>query len=372
MASWPHREQRSRWPPSVAVRQNSMAYSTRRWSHVNQDRFFSMKSIAVLSDDVGHLEGWLVHRFCSFRERLTSSELETANRIQRVGHGGQMLLRKVQVHGGVFELGMAQQHLDRAQIGAGFEQVSRKTVPQGVRRDVFGDAGPLGGLLAGFPRHLRGDGNIGAPVLHGAGKQIGLGFHPTPIDAKCLQQLRAQRHIAVVAALALTDVHHHALAIDVSGFQAAQLGAAHASGVQRHEHGLVKQVAGRADQQRYLIRAEDLRQLAMPLGHREIIQQVVPFQRLVEEEAESGHVLLHGARIELLVLKQVRLVLAQMVGSELVGSLMEVLGEVLHDSQVAFYGTLGVITTLEFLQHHFVEVGSQGPPCDPQNTPAEA
>jgi hypothetical protein len=38
----------------------------------------------------------------------------------------------MQVHGSVFELGMAQQHLDRAQIGAGFEQVSCVAVPQGV------------------------------------------------------------------------------------------------------------------------------------------------------------------------------------------------------------------------------------------------
>ncbi len=35
------------------------------------------EAIAVLSDDVGHLEGWLVHRFCSFRERLLVSGLET-------------------------------------------------------------------------------------------------------------------------------------------------------------------------------------------------------------------------------------------------------------------------------------------------------
>jgi hypothetical protein len=36
---------------------------------------------------------------------------------------------------------------------------------------------------------------------------------------------------------------------------------------------------------------------------------------------------------------------------------MEVLGEVLHDAQVAFYGTVGIVTTLEFLQHHFSETG---------------
>jgi hypothetical protein len=95
----------------------------------------------------------------------------------------------------------------------------------------------------------------------------------------------------------------------------------------------------------------------MPLGHWDIIQQVPPFQSLVEEEAESSYVLLYRARIELLVLKQVCLVLAQMFGSELVGRLVEVLGEILHDSQVPFYGTLGVITTLEFLQHHFSKLG---------------
>jgi len=35
------------------------------------------EAIAGLSDDIGHLEGWRVHRFCSFRERLLWSGLET-------------------------------------------------------------------------------------------------------------------------------------------------------------------------------------------------------------------------------------------------------------------------------------------------------
>ena len=46
-----------------------------------------------------------------------------------------------------------------------------------------------------------------------------------------------------------------------------------------------------------------------------------------------------------------------MVWAKLVGSLVEVLGEVLHDSQVAGYGILSVITTLEFLQRHFPKLG---------------
>src|ERR1700736_3667533 len=35
------------------------------------------EATAVLSDDIGHLERWPVHRFCSLRERLVLSGLET-------------------------------------------------------------------------------------------------------------------------------------------------------------------------------------------------------------------------------------------------------------------------------------------------------
>ena len=44
------------------------------------------------------------------------------------------------------ELGVAEQHLDHANVGALFEQVGREAVPQGVGRHAFGDAGQvLGG-----------------------------------------------------------------------------------------------------------------------------------------------------------------------------------------------------------------------------------
>jgi hypothetical protein len=35
------------------------------------------EAVAVLADDVGHLERWPVHRFSSFRERLMLSGLDT-------------------------------------------------------------------------------------------------------------------------------------------------------------------------------------------------------------------------------------------------------------------------------------------------------
>ena len=58
----------------------------------------------------------------------------------------------------------------------------------------------------------------------------------------------------------------------------------------------------------------------MPLGYRDILERVPPFQRLVEEEeAESSYVLLYRACIELLVLKQMRLVRRKCSGPSLSG-----------------------------------------------------
>ena len=36
---------------------------------------------------------------------------------------------------------------------------------------------------------------------------------------------------------------------------------------------------------------------------------------------------------------------------------MKIVGEGLHDLQVALHGSLRVITTLEFFQHHFAKLG---------------
>jgi hypothetical protein len=74
---------------------------------------FGDEAVAVLSDDVGHLKGWLVHRFCSFRERLMLSGLETPIASNGLAPEVRCFCEKMQVYGGMFELGMTQQYLDR-------------------------------------------------------------------------------------------------------------------------------------------------------------------------------------------------------------------------------------------------------------------
>ena len=53
------------------------------------------------------------------------------------------------------------------------------------------------------------------------------------------------------------------------------------------------------------------------------------------------------------------------LAGELLRGAMEVLDKSLLDAQVSFRHKLGVITTLEFLQHHFSLLGHRGSPCDP-------
>src|SRR5882724_8060612 len=51
---------------------------------------------------------------------------------------------------------------------------------------------------------------------------------------------------------------------------------------------------------------------------------------------------------------------------------MEMAGEFLDDPDVGFYGTLSVITSLEFLQHHSAKMGHKDTSCDHNLSPCQA
>ena len=59
------------------------------------------------------------------------------------------------------------------------------------------------------------------------------------------------------------------------------------------------------------------------------------------------------ARIQFPFIEQVYLISANLFWSKLIRWAMEIFSKGRHYFQVAIYGSLGVIPTLEFLQHHF-------------------
>ena len=110
------------------------------------------EGLPCTANDVGHLQRWPAH--ASLRLFFFSADREC---IQRTAGGAEMPPGEMQVDRGFLQVAMPQQHLDGAQVGTGFEQMSGKAVAQSVGMDVLVfKTGAFGGLLTGVPENLGG------------------------------------------------------------------------------------------------------------------------------------------------------------------------------------------------------------------------
>src|ERR1035437_4498725 len=96
-----------------------------------------------------------------------------------------------------------------------------------------------------------------------AGKQPLLRLTPesAPVSAQRIEQLRAEHYIAVLASLALPDVNHHPLAVDVADLQVGRFCAARTSGIKRHQKDAMKRGIRGVNQARDLFLTEYLRKV---------------------------------------------------------------------------------------------------------------
>ena len=131
----PQSSQRSTWPPSTAVRQASIAAMTRRCPTVRLAGLIGAISGTVAAEDVRHLERG------THAGRSTRRHHHQAEAIERAGRVGDQRCRDLSIAGGRREPGMAEQHLDDADVGAGFEQMRGEAVPQGVHRHRLAQLG---------------------------------------------------------------------------------------------------------------------------------------------------------------------------------------------------------------------------------------
>ena len=92
------------------------------------------------------------------------------------------------VNQGVFQIFMSEQHLNGAEIGAGFIEVCRETMAQRMGVDAFLETGALGGFMTCVPNGFRIDGPVFAIV---AGEQPGAGFAMVepPVGARAVSSL---------------------------------------------------------------------------------------------------------------------------------------------------------------------------------------
>jgi hypothetical protein len=73
-----------------------------------------------------------VSRLLALRSRTSFPVATDSDLIERVDRCVKLLLRQMKINGGVFQMGMTQQKLNRAEIRASFEQVCGVRVSQGV------------------------------------------------------------------------------------------------------------------------------------------------------------------------------------------------------------------------------------------------
>ena len=73
-------------------------------------------------EDIGHLHGGPAHGCGGFRRRRDrrNRRRRHVQLLQRIRRGMEVSLREVEIDGRVGQIGMAQQQLDRPQIGARF------------------------------------------------------------------------------------------------------------------------------------------------------------------------------------------------------------------------------------------------------------
>src|ERR1035438_9290817 len=94
------------------------------------------------------------------------------------------------------------------------------------------------------------------PAIAGEEPLLRLAPESAPVGTQFFEQLRAEHDIAVPAALALSDMDHHPLAVDVTDLQMSRFCAACTGGIHRHQQDAMKGCIRRLNQSRDFFLAE--------------------------------------------------------------------------------------------------------------------
>ena len=104
-------------------------------------------------------------------------------------------------------------------------------------------------------------------------------------------------HVDLAPALAALDDDEHAPAVDVADLERRHLGDAQPGTVGDGERGAMLEAGRRRQQARDLVRAEHDREFAGIAQADQLAGEIRAIDRVVEEEAQSGHGAVHGGRV---------------------------------------------------------------------------
>jgi hypothetical protein len=182
-----------------------------------------------------------------------------------------------------------------------------------------------------------------------AGEQPTLGTIATPRIAELPQQQGRQGHQAVLVSLGGADVQEHPLAVDVGDVQGDGFGDTPSGGVGGLQQEPVAWVGDGLEEPRHLVAAEDG---GDGFGHFAVGapgDAIGSLQGDGVEEAECGDGVVESAPGVQLP-EEVQLVLSEVRGVELLGRLLEMLGEACHGREVGSDGWAWVVADAEVVE----------------------
>ena len=132
-----------------------------------QPRMLLDEGVTLRVEDIGHLHGGPAHG-CGGSATAATGGGPRARAPAVAPADSARLAGDVATDGdrpSCAKVGVAQQELDRPQVGARFQQMRRVAVAQRVRRHVLVDPGLARGQMHSLPDHFRRDGRVGAPAM---------------------------------------------------------------------------------------------------------------------------------------------------------------------------------------------------------------
>src|ERR1017187_1698302 len=134
----------------------------------------------------------------------------------------------------------------------------------------------------------------------------------------------AEHDVAVLAAFAVLDMHHHAGRVDISEFEGRALGATHASAIEGHEDGAIEGDGRGVDQAGDLFRTPDDREVNLLLRVGHFVPVPGALQDFAKEKTQRTYDLIDRVVGEFPVTEKMGRVFTEMLRAELVRGTVEI------------------------------------------------
>src|ERR1700687_5215800 len=206
--------------------------------------------------------------------------------VRRAGSGAYLAGGDAEVAGRGCQAAVAEQQLNRADVGSRFQQMDGKRVAHRMRADRLANAGEAPSLLTG---EFDGAGGERLP-RNIPFEQPALRSHCPPVMAQRLQQPGREHHVSILLSLPLLDSDHHALAVDIGGLQMDGLGDAQPGGVAGGQDRAMLGAANALEKMKNLLWAKNNGEPLWLLGSwDDLFEGPVLFEGNLVEEAQGGN-----------------------------------------------------------------------------------